>query len=96
MTSLCINKIIENKIIFKFQCCGIKNYTDWKPIMNETLPISCCDFPAGTVGPIECKPQPQNGLYQHGCVEKFGEYIKRHVTSVEVVGLTFAIIQVRV
>ncbi|XP_044272161.1 CD63 antigen-like [Tribolium madens] len=77
-----------------FQCCGIQNYTDWENVTSThgQLPVTCCNFPHGSFGNVTCNEKSE-GLHREGCLEVFSDYIEGHATTVESVGLTFAIIQ---
>lgn len=77
-------------------CCGVENYTDWysnTTLNNRTLPISCCRIPSGAVNTFTCDDTQQT-LYRTGCLELFGDYIRENISSIEIAGLTLAVVQV--
>ncbi|KAF7273192.1 23 kDa integral membrane protein-like [Rhynchophorus ferrugineus] len=73
----------------QFHCCGTFNYTDWQ---NSSLPISCCHIPSGTKSNFSCSTDSVS-LYKNGCLEKFGYFVSRNISKVEIVGITLALIQ---
>lgn len=77
----------------QMHCCGINNYTDWLVGDNKSLPLSCCQIPAGTRGNFSCTPNVTDTLYREGCLEMFGDYIRDNTSSIEIVGITLAIVQ---
>lgn len=77
----------------QMDCCGIENYTDWYPYninKTEALPLSCCKIPTGVWSQFIC-----NGTkaYHVGCLAKFGDYIRDNTSSIEIAGLTLAVVQ---
>lgn len=58
------------------------------------IPISCCDIPAGSFWNVTCDLNSP-GLHREGCLDAFSDYIEGHAVSIESVGLTLAIIQVK-
>jgi len=84
-----------DQVQYKFNCCGINNYTDWELVTNTTgglLPLSCCNIPPGTIGVFTCN-NSTIGPHKEGCLEAFSDYIEGHATTVESVGLGFAVLQ---
>ncbi|XP_060528213.1 CD63 antigen-like [Cylas formicarius] len=78
----------------QLKCCGVMNYTDWvnSNSTNKKIPISCCSIPTGSTDIFKCQNNSPN-LYKEGCLEKFGDYIRDNTSSIEIVGITLALIQ---
>jgi len=75
----------------QMKCCGIDTSKDWQNNKNITgLPLSCCKIPPGTFNNFTCT---DTKAYKEGCLEMFGDYIRENTSSIEIVGLTLAIIQ---
>lgn len=86
-----------NVFFFQMHCCGVENYADWYSnpnLKNNSLPISCCHIPSGAVKTFTCDDSPNSTLYRTGCLELFGDYIRDNTASIEIAGLTLAVIQV--
>ncbi|KAL7739229.1 hypothetical protein ACLKA6_015087 [Drosophila palustris] len=79
-----------------FNCCGVKNYTDWQEAFNNTqLPMSCCKIPVGTVGTFTCdagKDDTNRNTYG-GCLDGFSSYISDHAVSLGAAGVVIAVLQ---
>jgi len=77
----------------QMKCCGITNYTDWHSVtLNESLPLSCCSLPSGLYDNFYCNTSSHN-IHQEGCLTAFGDYIRDNTSSIEIAGLTLAVIQ---
>ncbi|XP_030753787.1 CD63 antigen-like [Sitophilus oryzae] len=77
----------------QMKCCGITNYTDWftnKYSVNHTLPVSCCPIPHGAMNIFNCSIAT---AYPEGCLETFGDYIRANTSSVEIAGISLALVQ---
>uniref|UniRef100_A0A6I8NTU3 Tetraspanin n=1 Tax=Ornithorhynchus anatinus TaxID=9258 RepID=A0A6I8NTU3_ORNAN len=75
-----------------FKCCGAHNYTDWKsiPNFNSSVPDSCClNVTQGCGTDFELR-----NIYQKGCVETFGGWLRRNVLLLAGVGLGIAFVEV--
>ncbi|KAJ8920985.1 hypothetical protein NQ315_015780 [Exocentrus adspersus] len=82
---------VWDKVQREFQCCGIFNSTDWTKVnKTEGIPLSCCPMLPGATNEFTCNT---TNAYKEGCLEKFGDYIRAHATTVEGVGIGLAIIQ---
>ncbi|XP_047345514.1 uncharacterized protein LOC124947445 [Vespa velutina] len=80
-------------IQIQFQCCGVKNMSDWNIRFNNSdLPMSCCHFQQGKIGISICNTTQPN-VYTDGCLLKFEQYIKSHAVQLGGVGLGIAAIQ---
>lgn len=73
-----------DKVQEDFKCCGIHNASDW-----NQLPKSCCLSP--TAG---CKLNQTNTYYHDGCLDKFTNWVEKHVYQIGAVGIAFAVIQI--
>nr|CAH7713088.1 unnamed protein product [Callosobruchus chinensis] len=56
--------IMWDTIQEEFECCGVKNFTDWENRTfgpgNKSLPISCCPMKQGVIGVFYCNAEPIN------------------------------------
>lgn len=68
-------------------CCGIHNYTDWKPVLDDKLPETCCPTNTGD----ECD---SSSAYQDGCLTKLAAKIEKEAIYLGIAGLGVAFIQV--
>ncbi|XP_073823194.1 tetraspanin 29Fa [Musca autumnalis] len=77
-----------------FTCCGVENYKDWAPVLNTSLPLSCCRNPVGHVGEFTCTIYNEDvNRYSLGCLSEFSNYIAAHAVSLGAAGVVIAIIQ---
>lgn len=56
------------------------------------VPLSCCEIPHGQLDTFLCDTK-QATMFQTGCLEAFGNFIKSHALSLAIAGLVLAIIQ---
>lgn len=78
----------------EFECCGVKNRTDWMTALNtDDLPVSCCRHETGKIGNSTCNISSPN-VYPNGCLYTFEQFIKSHAMQLGGVGLGIALIQV--
>ncbi|RVE54769.1 hypothetical protein evm_000536 [Chilo suppressalis] len=79
-----------------FRCCGVKNASDWLPILdtqNSTgLPVSCCELPVGAVQILNCTVEATT-LYRGGCSDAFGSWVQSHIGTIGVAGIFLIILQ---
>lgn len=82
-----------------FDCCGVKNASDWSDILNQSsnttvknLPVSCCDVQMGTVGMVNCT-LTSNTLHSKGCYKSFLSFISAHAMQLGGVGIGIACVQ---
>ena len=63
-----------------FQCCGVKNKTDWKDVLGAgTYPDSCCV--GGTVQ--DCgKAESGQEMYGVGCLTQFTNFFSHNLNYV--------------
>ncbi|XP_008474800.1 CD63 antigen-like isoform X1 [Diaphorina citri] len=73
-------------------CCGAQNYTDWYPILNESLPMSCCGDQIGAVGSRTCDAQSAS-LHRQPCLHILGHIIQDNAGSIAIVALGIAFLQ---
>ncbi|KAG5897489.1 hypothetical protein JTB14_031113 [Gonioctena quinquepunctata] len=77
----------------QFQCCGVHNASDWKTLNTTThgqIPLSCCDIPTGTTFTFNCT---LDKAYKEGCLEEFGNFVKANISTIQGVGIGFAVLQ---
>eukprot|EP00731_Ephydatia_muelleri_P025494 Em0017g577a len=70
-----------------FQCCGVKNYTDWSTILKQSIPPSCC--PPST---IACDSAAV--YYLTGCVTKVVGDIRTYLGGIAAGAILIALLQV--
>lgn len=78
----------------KFDCCGVKNATDWIIILktSEDIPVSCCAKSYGDIGKKLCNINSTD-LHQDGCLSTFGNFIRGHAVQLGGVGIGVAFVQ---
>ncbi|VEN60522.1 unnamed protein product [Callosobruchus maculatus] len=56
--------IMWDTIQEEFECCGVKNFSDWETTTfgpgNKSLPISCCPMKEGVIGVFYCNAESIN------------------------------------
>lgn len=57
--------------------------------------MTCCGLPTGGVGGFRCDLNSTT-LYQIGCLDLFGDFIREHTYTIEAAGLGIAFLQVTV
>ncbi|CAD5115797.1 DgyrCDS4740 [Dimorphilus gyrociliatus] len=73
----------------KFECCGVKNSTDW----NTTVPDSC-DCPADKKTDEKiCHKEDGKDIFKRGCIDGISEWVEKNVVVVVGVGIGFAFLQ---
>ncbi|XP_055907662.1 CD63 antigen [Eupeodes corollae] len=78
----------------QYLCCGVDDYNDWKPVLNTTLPLSCCNLPDGTHGPFSCTYDVEDkNRHLFGCLTGFSDYISSHAVSLGAAGVIIGVIQ---
>lgn len=78
---------------FQFECCGVDSYQDWEAVTPEAqIPVSCCAEIPGTIGQFNCSSTTES-LFERGCAESFGDYIRAHAVSLGAAGIAICIIQ---
>lgn len=73
-------------------CCGAVNYTDWYPILNDSLPMSCCANEYGAIGSAQCDAQ-STYLRHAPCLDILGGIIRENAGSIAIVALGIAFVQ---
>uniref|UniRef100_K1Q8Q8 CD63 antigen n=1 Tax=Magallana gigas TaxID=29159 RepID=K1Q8Q8_MAGGI len=81
----------------EFKCCGVSNYTEWKPQFEnsttQVVPASCCKSTSncnGTEADINA-----DKIYKEGCLTKFETFVKDNVFIIGGVGIGLAFVQVK-
>ncbi|XP_055852225.1 CD63 antigen [Episyrphus balteatus] len=78
----------------QYRCCGVDKYTDWQPVNNNSLPLSCCTIPDGTVGPFSCSYYVEDkNRSQDGCLKGFTDFVRSHALSLGAAGVIIGVIQ---
>ncbi|XP_063701701.1 CD63 antigen-like [Culicoides brevitarsis] len=85
-----------NSIQKEFNCCGIMQPDDWKPIFkNDTVPNSCCNKASVLIPPE--KPRnttcTQEYAAKMGCRAKLYEFLDNSALILGAVGLSIAVVQ---
>ena len=74
-----------DEIQTNFECCGVKNYTDWEDIFpngTQLAPFACCK---STTSCYRADQVTKDKIYSHGCFTKFERALE---TKLGVVGQT--------
>lgn len=82
--------------MFQFHCCGVNGWSDWTNSSSPTkgkIPVSCCGPIAGSMEVFKCENETKT-LYKTGCVEAFGDFAEEHASSIGLVGVLLAFVQV--
>ena len=72
-------------------CCGSANYTDWLKL-NETIPVSCCQYKNSSITNCTVSYLKQNDLDQ-GCFSLLHEKFFSNLNAVGGVTMAFAFVQ---
>ncbi|XP_067928008.1 tetraspanin-9-like [Watersipora subatra] len=77
----------------EFKCCGVVGYTDWYKShgwpMQDKVPDSCCQQQY-----VGCGEETDiHNIYTQGCSRSTQEFILKHLTTVAVITLIFAGLQ---
>lgn len=70
------------------------SYQDWYPILNGSLPMTCCKSQTGAIGKEICDATVST-LYRSSCLTTLAAIIKSNATTLGAVGIGIAIAQVR-
>lgn len=73
-------------------CCGTHNYTDWYPILNNSIPMSCCGSEVGAVGHMTCNAESKT-LFHTPCLKSLSVNIRDNAVTIGAVGISIAFIQ---
>lgn len=80
-----------NNIQKNFECCGVKNSTDWSN--NNTIPDSC-DCPADKKSDEKlCMKHDNKDIFKRGCINGISDWVEKNVVVVVGVGIGFAFLQ---
>lgn len=71
----------------------MNSYEDWMVPLEGEIPLSCCMVQNGVIGEFICD-STNAGLFEVGCVDQFGSFIKSHAVSLGAAGIAIAVIQV--
>ncbi|XP_065202798.1 23 kDa integral membrane protein-like [Planococcus citri] len=74
-------------------CCGMDSYEDWYPILNGSLPMTCCKPQIGAIGKEMCN-ETVSSLYRSSCLTTLAEIIKSNATTLGAVGIGIAVAQI--
>ncbi|XP_029440015.1 tetraspanin-4-like [Rhinatrema bivittatum] len=78
-----------NTVQTEFRCCGVKNYTDWFEMRNETeVPDSCCLEYSPT-----CQSDP-NTWWKDPCYKKVKLWLGQNISSLGAFAICIVVIQV--
>ncbi|XP_048449502.1 CD63 antigen [Rhincodon typus] len=84
------NTVNIDELQKQFNCCGSFSYRDWLPLLNQTVPDSCCkdEYPG-------CGSNPtSSNINEEGCVNVINAWLKRNSLIVAGVALGIALFQV--
>jgi len=88
-------QMIWDEIQLDFQCCGVRGPDDWLTVLNETesLPTSCCKRQTGSIGSFACTITNTNILFDKGCLDVFGNFVKDHAVTLGTAAMVLAFVQ---
>lgn len=70
----------------EFECCGIKNSSDWREVFNnDTIPAACCHIRENCT---------MDNAYKEGCMPKMLNFIKKEALIFGIVGFTIFAVQI--
>jgi len=82
----------------EFNCCGANNFTDWKTVLNGSVPDSCCiNVSAGCGKGWSSKKQAANAssvIYTEGCIESVEDFFAGNFVLLGGIGIALILIQV--
>ncbi|KAK7580410.1 hypothetical protein V9T40_001039 [Parthenolecanium corni] len=74
-------------------CCGVNTHSDWYPVLNNSLPMSCCEPQTGAVGHEVCN-ESVSTLHRSSCLDSLSSIIIENSTTLGAVGIGIALGQV--
>ncbi|GFO05594.1 tetraspanin [Plakobranchus ocellatus] len=83
-----------DKLQEEFDCCGVQNFSDWKSVLPNKPPASCCKE---DVTDDQCSGRSYTNtvpIYTEGCRASFEKYLKDKVAIIGGVGIGLAFVQV--
>ncbi|XP_048379472.1 CD63 antigen isoform X2 [Stegostoma tigrinum] len=83
------NAVNIDELQKQFSCCGSASYNDWLPLLNDTVPDSCCKAERPGCG---SKPTSSN-INKEGCVNVINAWLKKNSLIVAGVALGIALFQ---
>lgn len=81
----------------EFECCGARNYSDWRTVLHGNVPDSCCRTVSDNCGRgIAERPlQIANfTIYTQGCIASVEDYMAGNLVLLGSVGIALILIQV--
>lgn len=69
------------------------SYEDWYPILNGSIPMSCCEPETGAIGHEVCD-NLSNTLHHSSCLTSLATIIKDNASTLGAIGIGIAISQV--
>ncbi|XP_075220015.1 CD63 antigen-like [Lycorma delicatula] len=76
----------------RLHCCGTKNFSDWYPVLNNSLPMSCCGPTTGAIDHLTCNAQSVT-LYHTPCLKSLSVLIRDNAVTIGGAGISIAFIQ---
>lgn len=93
-----LNKQVWDNFQFAFDCCGVRNYSDFKNMFNISVPVSCCNEPLAVSSNKKCDDvvasMESRYIWKTGCVDAVKETLTNYLAGVAAVAIIFAIIQI--
>jgi CD63 antigen len=76
-----------NVLQHDFRCCGVKNATDWVPVLGNQLPESCCrEIEVGT-------PCTLKDASKEGCYSRFAQFTQSKSVTLAFIVIGVGIVQ---
>ncbi|XP_035221968.1 CD151 antigen-like [Stegodyphus dumicola] len=86
-----------DKIQERFQCCGARNYTDWRTSKwlietndSSAIPLSCCKI---AVSITNCNLKNLRNIFTKGCSEPLTEKYKTNFLTMGIVSILISLFQ---
>eukprot|EP00731_Ephydatia_muelleri_P025492 Em0017g575a len=91
------NKDVWDNFQRSVECCGVHNYTEFRTLLNISVPESCCNTEL-IVAPKTCanysSPLNPGVLWNVGCVDATKNTLANYLAGVAAIAIIFALIQI--
>lgn len=92
----CCHHFIHWAYRLQYQCCGVNQPSDWKPIYGDNLPWTCCpkywSDPEALAYAYALPGCRAGDATKVGCKEKLVQYVKEHLIVWLALGFTATIL----
>jgi len=77
----------------KLHCCGAEKLDDWYPILEDKLPMSCCESYDGAIDHQNCTASEPT-VYRQPCYVSLSKIVKENASTLSGVTIGIAFLQV--